>query len=303
VAVLGSSVQRSAQSSSSRTNPALRRRIVLGVLVLASLVLVTLYFREPQDGSLHSARNAGTTALRPFQVAADRIVQPFRDAYGYVSGLVSAKSDVKRLEAENRVLRQEATQSRFALERSQELERLLDYVRSPQFPQGFEYVAAPVVAYPPSQFEQKLVIGAGESNGIRIGDPVVNDDGLVGKVTDLTDDEAQVTLLTDEKLAVGARDLDGDAVGIVRHGSAGQDALILDLVEKKYAVKEGDRIVTSGTRSATLEPAFPQGITIGTVSFVGQNDTDPYKQIQIRSAADFGSLHSLLVLVPKGERR
>jgi rod shape-determining protein MreC len=276
---------------------------VLGVLVLASLVLVTLYFREPHDGSLHGARSAGTTALKPFEVAADRIVQPFRDAYGYVSGLVSAKSDVERLEAENRVLRQEATQSRFALERSRELQRLLDYVDSPQFPQGFEYVAAPVVAYPPSQFEQKLVIGAGERNGILLGDPVVNDDGLVGKVTDLTESEAQVTLLTDEKLAVGARDLDGDAVGIVRHGSAGQDALILDLVEKKYAVHEGDRIVTSGTRSATLDPAFPQGITIGTVTFVGQNDTDPYKQIQIRPAADFGSLHSLLVLVPKGERR
>ena len=276
---------------------------MLGVLVLASLVLVTLYFREPQDGSLHSARNAGTTALKPFQVAADRVVEPFRDAYGYVSGLVSAKSDVERLEAENRVLRQQATQSRFALERSRELEGLLDYVRSPQFPQGFAYVAAPVIAYPPSQFEQKLVIGAGESNGIRIGDPVVNDDGLVGKVTDLTDDEAQVTLLTDEKLAVGARDLDGEAVGIVRHGSAGADALNMDLVEKKYAVREGDRIVTSGTRSATLEPAFPQGITIGTVTFVGQNDTDPYKQIQIRPAADFGSLHSLLVLVPKEEQR
>jgi rod shape-determining protein MreC len=268
-----------------------------------SLVLVTLYFREPQDGSLHSARSAGTTVLKPFQVAADRVVQPFRDAYGYLSGLVSAKSDLERLEAENRVLRQEATQSRFALERSRELERLLDYVRSPAFPQGFEYIAAPVVAYPPSQFEQRLVIGAGENNGIRVGDPVVNDDGLVGKVTDLTGDEAQVTLLTDEKLAVGARDLDGQAVGIVRHGSAGQDALLLDLVEKKYAVKEGDRIVTSGTRSATLEPAFPQGITIGTVTFVGQNDTDPYKQIQIRPAVDFGSLHSLLVLAPKGERR
>jgi rod shape-determining protein MreC len=302
VAVLGS-VQRSAQSSSSRTNPALRRRIVLGVLVVLSLVLVTLYFREPADGSLHTMRSAGTTVLKPFQVAADRVVQPFRDAYGYFSGLVSAKDDVRRLEAENRVLRQEATQSRFALERSRELERLLDYVSSPLFPQGFEYVAAPVVAYPPSQFEQRLVIGAGESNGIRVGDPVVNDDGLVGKVTDITADEALVTLLTDEKLAVGARDLDGEAVGIVRHGSAGQDALVLDLVEKKYAVKEEDRIVTSGTRSATLEAAFPQGITIGTVTFVGQNDTDPYKQIQIRPAADFGSLHSLLVLVPKGERR
>jgi rod shape-determining protein MreC len=276
---------------------------VLGVLIVLSLALVTAYFREPEDGSLHTARSAGATVLRPFQVAADRLVEPFRDAYGYVDGLVSAKDDLKRLEAENRRLSQEATQSRFALERSRELERLLDYVSSPAFPRDFEYIAAPVIAYPPSQFEQRLVIGAGEANGIRVGDPVVNDDGLVGKVTDVTTDTAQVTLLTDEKLAVGARDLEGEAVGIVRHGSAGQDALILDLVEKKYAVDEGDRIVTSGTRSATLEPAFPQGITIGTVTFVGQNDTDPYKQIQIRPGVDFGSLHSLLVLVPKGERR
>ena len=303
MAVLGSSVQRPAQSSSSRTNPALRRRVVLGVLVVLSLALVTLYFREPEDGSLHTARSAGATVLKPFQLAADRLVEPFRDAYGYVNGLVSAKDDVKRLEAENRRLSQEATQSRFALERSRELERLLDYVSSPAFPRDFEYIAAPVIAYPPSQFEQRLVIGAGDANGIRVGDPVVNDDGLVGKVTDITPDTAQVTLLTDEKLAVGARDLEGEAVGIVRHGSAGQDALILDLVEKKYAVSEGDRIVTSGTRSATLQPAFPQGITIGTVTFVGQNDTDPYKQIQIRAGVDFGSLHSLLVLVPKGERR
>jgi rod shape-determining protein MreC len=273
------------------------------VLVLLSLALVTLYFREPEDGSLHTMRSAGTTVLKPFQLAADRLVQPFRDAYGYFSGLVSAKDDVRRLEAENRMLRQEATQSRFALERSRELERLLDYVNSPAFPRDFEYIAAPVIAYPPTQFEQRLVIGAGEGNGVRVGDPVVNDDGLVGKVTDLTTETAQVTLLTDEKLAVGARDLEGEAVGIARHGSAGQDALILDLVEKKYAVREGDRIVTSGTRSATLEPAFPQGITIGTVTFVGQNDTDPYKQIQIHPAVDFGSLHSLLVLVPKGERR
>jgi rod shape-determining protein MreC len=303
VAVLGSSVQRAAQSHSSRTNPALRRRIVLGVLLVLSLTLVTLYFREPQTGALHSARNAGASALKPFQVAADRVVEPFRDAYAYVDGLVAAKDEVSRLRAENRLLRQEATQSEFALEQSRQLELLLNYVRSPAFPDDYEAVGAQVIAYPPSQFEQRLMIGAGEANGIRTGDPVVNDEGLVGRVTGVTDDTALVTLLTDEKMAVGARDLDSDALGIVRHGTAGQDALVLDLVEKRFAVKEGDRIVTSGTRSATLDSPFPRGIAIGTVTFVGQNDTDPYKQIQILPAVEFGSLHSLLVLVPKGEPR
>ena len=304
MAVLGSSVQRSAAPKhSSRTNPALKRRVVLGVLVLASLVLVTLYFREPEGGSLHAARSAGSAVLKPFQVAADRVVQPFRDGWEYVSGLVSAKDDLERVREENRILRQEATQYRFAFEQSRELGRLLEYVRSPAFPEDYEYVAAPVTAYPPSQFEQRLVIGAGEDHGIRENDPVVNEEGLVGRVTEVTAETAQVTLLTDEKMAVGARNLDSDAVGIVRHGSAGRDALVLDLVEKRYAVEVGDRIVTSGTRSASLDSPFPRGIPIGTVTFVGQSDTDPYKQIQISPDVDFGSLHSLLVLIPKGAPR
>ena len=304
MAVLGSSVQRpAAPKHSSRANPALKRRVVLGVLVLASLVLVTLYFREPESGSLHTARSAGSAVLKPFQVAADRVVQPFRDAWEYVSGLVSAKDELERVKEDNQVLRQEATQYRFAFEKARELERLLDHVRSPAFPQDYEYVAAPVTAFPPSQFEQRLVIGAGEDHGIRLNDPVVNEEGLVGRITGVTPTTAQVTLLTDEKMAVGARDLDTEAIGIVRHGSAGQDALVLDLVEKRYPVKGGDRIVTSGTRSASLESPFPRGIPIGTVTFVGQSDTDPYKQIQIEPEVDFGSLHSLLVLIPKGAPR
>src|SRR5918996_1017133 len=106
LAVLGTAVQRATtERYSSRTNPALRRRIVLGLLVLASLVLVTLYFREPQSGSLHDARSAGAAVLKPFQVAADRVVQPFRDGWDYLSGLISAKDDVARLQVENRVLR------------------------------------------------------------------------------------------------------------------------------------------------------------------------------------------------------
>jgi rod shape-determining protein MreC len=273
------------------------------VLVLLSLVLVTLYFREPRDGSLQSARSAGAAILKPFQIAADRVVQPFRDAYGYVDGLVSAKEDLRAAQAEARRWRQEATQYRFAFEESRELQQLLDYKALPAFPDDFEAVAAPVIAYPPSQFEQRLVLGAGSADGIQVNDPVVNEEGLVGKVTEVTAETALVTLLTDEKIAVGARDLDTDAVGVVRHGRAGEDALVLDLVEKRYEVRKGDEVVTAGSQRASLDSPFPRGILIGTVTFVGQSDTDPYKQIQIEPAVDFGSLHSLLVLVPKGAPR
>lgn len=305
LAVLGSSVQRAASMKrSSRSAPALKRRALLAVLLILSLTLITLYFREPREGPLHAARDAGATALKPFQVAADRVVQPFRDAYEYVDGLIGAKEENEELRRELERVQQEATQLRFAFEESIALQRLLSYVRSPSFPEDFGYVAAAVIAYPPSQFEQRLVIGAGSDHGIERNDPVVNERGLVGKVTSVTATTAQVTLLTDEKLAVGALVLDStEAAGLVRHGRAGEESLVLDLVEKRYTVNVGDRIVTAGTRRSGDDSPFPRGIPVGTVTFVNQSDTDPYKQIQLRPAVDFGSIHSVLVLIPKGEER
>jgi rod shape-determining protein MreC len=303
LAVLGSAVQRAAtEKYPSRTNPAIRRRVVLGLLVVLSLVLVTLYFREPKDGALHSARSAGSAALKPVQVAVERVVQPFRDAYDYVSGLVDAKEENEELRAEVERLRQEATQYRFAFEENRELQALLDYTRSPSFPSDYTYVSAPVIAYPPSQFEQQLVIGAGSDRGIRENDPVVNADGLVGKVTAVTGGTAQVTLLTDEEIAVGALDLETNATGLVRHGRAGEDSLVLDLVEKRYIVNVGDDVVTAGSQFGGLGSPYPEGILVGTVTFVNQSDTDPYKVIQIRPAVDFGSVDSVLVLTPKRAR-
>src|SRR3954452_21156853 len=99
LAVLGSSVQRAASSGypSSRSS-ALKRRIVVGLLVLLSLVLITVSFRS---SALDGAQGTGAAILRPFEIAADRIARPFRDAVGWGRGLVDAKQDNKRLRAEN----------------------------------------------------------------------------------------------------------------------------------------------------------------------------------------------------------
>src|SRR3954452_1746284 len=94
LAVLGNSVQRAAASGypSSRSS-ALKRRIVVGGLVLLSLVLITVSFRSTALDGVQ-----GTTAgiLRPFEIAADRVSRPFRDAAGWMHGLIDAKSENKK---------------------------------------------------------------------------------------------------------------------------------------------------------------------------------------------------------------
>jgi rod shape-determining protein MreC len=297
--VLGLSVRRPANRPlPSRTSSAVRRRIVLGVLVVLALALITISFRESQDGPLHDAQGAAASALQPLTVAMQRVAQPFRDAYGWTADLFDARAEAERLRAENEQLQQQVIQNESALQSLVELKKLFTYIEGPTFPDDYTAVATSVTARPALAFEQEIVLPVGSINGIEQDAPVVTADGLVGRVTLVTPDTSRVTLLTDESSAVSVRDLRTGAVGIVEHGQTG-DTLVMSRVRKEDHVKVGDEIVTSGWRSGALRSLYPKNILVGRVTSVGDAQTDLYKHVQIASDVDFSSLDSVAVLVPR----
>src|SRR5204863_10085232 len=194
LAVLGSPVPRSRPAGySSRSASALRRRIVAGVLVFVSIVLITIYFREPSGGSLHGIQSGGAAVLRPFEVGAERVARPFRDAYGWFAGLFHAKSQNADLRRQVNKLSSQVIRSQNAVQENAELKKLLHYIGARSFPGDYDYVATAIIGRPPTEFQQQVTIDVGRVNGIRQDDPVVNADGLVGVVTKVAHDQSQVT--------------------------------------------------------------------------------------------------------------
>jgi rod shape-determining protein MreC len=302
VAAIGSPAQRPGSSpQSARPSAVGRRRLVVAVLALFSLALVTVYFRESDDGVLHSVQSTGASVLRPFEVGAERIARPFRDAAGWFGGLIDAKSENEKLKEQIEALRQQIILTQSAERENVQLKQLLGYLEGPQFPKDYRAVAARVIARAPSQFEQQIVVSAGKNDGILKHDAVVTADGLVGEVTKVASNVAQVTLLTDGTSAVSALDITTNAAGIAQHGSS--SSLTLDRVTKDQVVNRWDVIVTSGFRSGDLTSLYPRGLPIGAVTSVGQTDTDLYKQIQIDSFVDFSKLEAVIVLVKKPEAK
>ena len=120
-AVLASSVQRSKPTPyPSKARSALIRRAIVVGLVIVALALVTISFRSPTAGALHDVQGAGSTALRPFQLAATRIAQPFRDGYDWVASISSAKRENAQLKRELRELRLQAIGNRAAAMKAQQ---------------------------------------------------------------------------------------------------------------------------------------------------------------------------------------
>ena len=270
----------------------------MGILVLLSLALITVYFRESAGGPLHKTQGVGAAILRPFEVGVERIARPFRDTYGYFHGLAVARSQNGRLRTDLEHYRQLYLQNATAAHDNVQLKKILRYEEGPSFPIDYRPVNTRVLAAPPSQFEQQIVVAAGSNQGVHRYDPVVTPAGLVGDVTKVFSNVARVTLLTDDQSAVGAMNLRG-ASGLVRHGASPGRTLILDQVTKDQVVYRGDRILTQGSLAGGLPSIYPRGIPIGTVTHVGQSDVGLYKDIQVSPFVDFSSLESVIVLVPK----
>ena len=299
MAAIGNPTQRSGSSTqTARATAVVRRRAVVGVLAVVSLALVTVYFRESDGGVLHNAQSTGATILRPFEVGAERVARPFRDGAGWVSGLIHAKRDNKKLKRQVDALRQEIILNQSALRENAQLKKLVDYLQGPTFPKDYSPVAARVIARAPSQFTQQIVVSAGKNDGVAKHDAVVTGDGLVGEVTKVASHVAQVTLLSDPTSAVSALDIHSNADGILQLDQSGS-TLILDRVTKDQVVDRGDVITTSGFRSGDLTSLYPRGIPLGVVSSVSQTDTDIYKKVQVDPYVDFANLEAVIILIPQ----
>lgn len=279
-----------------RVSRATRRRLVAGVLVVASLAMITAYFRESDSGAMHDVQDVAATAMQPFVTGADRLVAPFRDAWGYVSDLRHAKSEAERYRKEAELWRATAIQNADGARRAKDLETILAYQRSRTLG-DYRSVIAEVTLDPLNPFRQQIVIEAGYNNGIRKDYPVVVPAGLVGHVTKVSSKTAQITLITDPHSTVSAYDSSTRAEGGIR-GGAGR-SLLFDRVPKEEEVQRGDIVATSGKRYLKLPSLYPRDIGVGTVTSVIQRDTDHYPTIQVEPFVDFSSLDSVIVLIPR----
>src|SRR5690348_11569547 len=122
------------------------RRAVLVALVLVALALLTISFRSPTSGALHDVQGAGSTVLRPFQIAASRVAQPFRDAYNYFDGLANAKSENAKLKKELAEAQAQAILYEEKAQQFPQVARAAHYIGGPTFPNGYRALTARVIS-------------------------------------------------------------------------------------------------------------------------------------------------------------
>src|SRR5215467_13937097 len=78
-------------------NRVIRRRAVVGLLVAASLTLLTMSYREGSTGVVGSVQNGVTEVTAPFASVAHRVTRPFVDGWHWTTGLINARDQTAKL--------------------------------------------------------------------------------------------------------------------------------------------------------------------------------------------------------------
>ncbi|MBN1319351.1 MAG: rod shape-determining protein MreC [Thermoleophilia bacterium] len=276
------------------------RRFVFVILIIASLALLTVTFRDANSGPVYAIQQAGASILAPLQSWGAKIAEPFQDGYQWFKTLWSAHRRAERLEEELQTLKGEAIRLEETVEEYKRLQGLLDLRDKGVYPDGTDFTVADVIAKSPSRWASWVLIDKGTADGIRVGLPVVGatpmtgetlaGKGLVGKVTEVTATTAKVQLITDSSSSVNAKIQGNRAEGIVEGSISGN--LTMDYVDRDIAVDPKLVIVTSG-----YGPIYPADIPIGIVTSVGEEDVNIYKEIEVQAFVDFRVLEEVMVLI------
>ncbi|MCE3265929.1 MAG: rod shape-determining protein MreC [Solirubrobacterales bacterium] len=273
-----------------------RRRAVLLLLVVASLTLLSLYFREGDGGPMHRMQRGVAAVLGPFAEGADRALKPARDLVNWFDETFEARGENESLQEEVTDLRDQLAEAQTKAAAAGELGRLAELTGGGLVPPGREAVSARVVGRSPTVWYSTVTIDKGSSAGVRVDDPVIAADGLAGKITATTQGTAQVTLITDPQSSVTGRVLPEGAIGVVEPNVGDPEDLFLNFVQSGEEIAEGQNVVTAGFTGGSLESLFPPGIPIGRVTDASLEEQQAYQRVQMRAYADLRDMQFVQVL-------
>lgn len=137
---------------------------------------------------------------------------------------------------------------------------------------------------------QQIVLNKGTAQGVEVGQPVIDAQGLVGVVLSTQAQTSRVLLLTDPGFAVPVQSVRSGERAIATGSGAGGE-LRLSYVPRTADFVEGDQLVTSG-----LGGRFPVGYPVGTITSIQHDASTRFTLIGVSPSAKLGQIRHVLLV-------
>lgn len=204
----------------------------------------------------------------------------------------STISELQQVAEENTSLRQRLVESSMRLSMLEESERennRLKRILGFEPPSGYRLLPAAVVSVAGESLPVRATINRGSDQGIQVNQPVINEEGLVGRISEVTRGFAVIQLLTDPLNRVAVRAAEKRDMGIAKTEFTGR--MVIDHISAQTDLQEGELLLTSG-----LGGVYPKGLLVGRVVSVSRPTDDVFARVELLPAVRFDRIEELFVL-------
>jgi rod shape-determining protein MreC len=204
----------------------------------------------------------------------------------------TAVAELTDVAEKNEELRQELTEASLMLSMYEEASRENSRLRSVlgfDPPPEYSLLPAEVMSVSGDYMPIAAVINKGAEDSIYVDQPVINRQGLIGRVSSVTTDFATVQLLTDPSNRVAARLAASREMGIIKYTTS--EGMLLDNFPIQGTILVGDTVLSSG-----LGGVYPAGLKVGIVTEVSRPELQPFCDIRVAPLVNFYSIDELFIL-------
>ena len=260
---------------------------IVSLLILAALVMISLNARRgvPETGF---ARKLVLETAWPLESLKNSSIKAIREGWNRYLFLMGLEEENRRLKKKNDELANQLIRYQEGYLESLRLRKMMNLMG--------QHAATPIVAEvidrEQSSAFKSILINKGSANGLNVGLPVLNDQGVVGRLTECSWHVSRIMLIVDENSNVAAI-LQGSRTNGILQG-AGAAGCRLKYIPKADEVRIGDAVISSG-----LGGIFPKGIILGVVSAVHKKEGGLFQRIDVQPSVDFAKLEEILVLIPR----
>lgn len=223
------------------------------VMVLLATSLGLIVGSKSQNSVANTLRIKLADAIVPVVGVLAKPVDAFNSAEAWVRDIMVVREENEALKAENERLKQLYSSAAQLKTENERLRALLKFA-----PVGTQaYTSAQVAVDSDSPYSHSVLITSGSENGVRDDSAVINDKGLIGRITDVGKNTARVLLLTDINSRVPVMAEASREHSIAAGGNG--DNLTLMYLPENSKLQVGEKIVTSGD-GALVPPGLPVGV-------------------------------------------
>ena len=259
------------------------RARVLFFAFLSILLLVV----DSHVHTLDTVRKGVGTALYPLQMLALMPRDGALRMADYFASLSSLEDENKALKLRQAQSAQMLQQERLLFAENSQLRNLLGM----QQKLPVKSVVGEILYDARDPFTRKVVLNRGSQQDVALGQPVIDDLGIVGQITRVFPFTSEVTLLTDKDQAIPVQVL-RNGLRSIAYGRGQSGVLDLRFMAANADIQSGDMLVTSG-----IDGVYPAGLAVASVTRVETKSSDAFAHIVCTPIAGIDRHKQLLILL------